>query len=204
MADGITQNYSKKERAAVLVAEDELTDEEIAAAVGVTRKTIHNWKQLPEFADAVDEHVREIQSGMMRLAIAKKYKRVARLNEMEQRLWQIVEERASDYAAKAMEAIEDDAFSFDDNGESDGIARVERASPPGGSTGFITRTLKQIGAGSSAQLIEEFGVGTDVVRTIMSLHEQAAKELGQWSEKSDVNLGGSLKREYVIITEDVT
>jgi hypothetical protein len=40
--------------AAIFVAEDRKTDESIAKLVGVTRRTIANWKNDPEFVEAVD------------------------------------------------------------------------------------------------------------------------------------------------------
>ncbi|HEU0165846.1 MAG TPA: hypothetical protein VFQ54_12445, partial [Thermomicrobiales bacterium] len=72
--------------------------------------------------------------------------------------------------------------------------------PAGGGTGLILRQYKQVGSGRDAQLVEEYVVDTATVRQIQSLHEQAAKELGQWTEK--VNMSGGLKREYVIVTEE--
>lgn len=173
MADGITQNYTKKERAAVLVAEDDLTDEQIAAAVGVTRKTLHNWKQTDEFVTAVNEQVSQIQAGMRRLAIAKKHKRVAVLDDLHAKALKVIEERT---------VVE--------NGE------------PGESTGLVVRQYKQVGSGKDAQIIEEFAVDTALMREIRAIEEQAAKELGQWADKSEVNLGGSLRREYVIVSGD--
>lgn len=177
MADALTQNYTKKQRAALLLAEDELSDEQIAAEVGIVRKTLHNWKQDPDFAAQVGDHVGQIQAGMLRLAIAKKYKRVARLDEMEQRLWQIVEERAADAAVKAANTGQSDAIMR-------GIFPGSDDTPPGAGTGLVTKTLKQIGAGRNAQMIEEYGVATGLVSSIMALHQQAAKELGQWVEQS--------------------
>jgi transposase-like protein len=171
----LTRNYSKKQRAAMLVAEGDLTDEQISSEVGIVRKTLHNWKRDPDFAAEVGDHIGQIQAGMLRLAIAKKHKRVERLDEMERRLWQVVEERAADYAAKA--ANESTTMMR-------GIFPGSDDAPPGSGTGLVTKTIKQIGAGRSAQMIEEYGVATDLVRSIMSLHEQAAKELGQWIEKS--------------------
>jgi transposase len=195
MADSLSlQNLSKRQRAALLVAEDELTDEAIAAEVGVTRQTIYNWKQKPEFAADVGNQVGQLQAGMLRLAIAKKRKRVERLDEMERRLWQVVEERAADYAAKAVNETQSSSIMR-------GIFPGSDDTPPGSGTGLITKTIKQIGAGRSAVMVEEYGVATDLVRSIMALHEQAAKELGQWEENVNLNHSG-LTRQYVIVTED--
>lgn len=169
-----------RSQAAILVAEDELSNVDIAAAVGVSRQALDKWKRSPEFTAQVAHHIEDLNRAMLRLDIAKKRKRVSRLDVMEKKLWQIVEERASDYVAKAQ-----------DVGDGDRAKAMYRElfgideQPAGGGTGFITKTIKQIGAGRTAQLISEFGVATDIVKTIMALHEQAAKELGQWVERSE-------------------
>ncbi len=42
---------AKMHKAAYLLYQDELTDEQVAKEVGVSRKTLSLWKQKPEFAD---------------------------------------------------------------------------------------------------------------------------------------------------------
>ena len=193
MADGITQNYSKKERAAVLVAEDDLTDEEIAAAVGVTRKTLHNWKQLPEFVADVEEQVSKIQAGMRRLAIAKKHKRLKVLNDLHGRSLAVIADRADRHAAE-LEAAESQPNDLVKRMFGDNV-------PTEAATGLLVR---QESINAQGMKTVNWSVDTGLMKEIRALHEQAAKELGQWSEKSELEVGGSLKREYVIITEDVT
>lgn len=51
-----------RERAAELVAADELTDEAIAAAVGVSRRTLTYWKRHPEFRARVAARQREARA----------------------------------------------------------------------------------------------------------------------------------------------
>lgn len=41
-------------KAAELVWKDELTDEQIAAEVGISPSTLYNWKNLPEFIDYLE------------------------------------------------------------------------------------------------------------------------------------------------------
>lgn len=156
-----TQQRSK---AALLVAADELPDEEIAKEVGVSRQALAAWKTHPDFAAMVGDHVGQFQAGMLRLHIAKKRERVKVLDEMHTKLLTVVEERAADYAAQA----------------------ISGDVPAGGGTGLILRQIKQIGSGHDAQIVEEFGVDTGLIREVRALHEQAAKELGQWTERSQV------------------
>lgn len=150
-----TQQRSK---AALLVAEDELSDEEIAKEIGVTRQALAGWKRHPEFAAMVGDHVGQFQAVMLRLRIAKKRERVKVLDELHTKLLTVVEERAREYA---------------------GVAA-------GGATGIVVRQVKQLGSGPFAQIVEEFAVDTGTIRQIMALEEQAAKELGQWVDKSQI------------------
>ena len=48
----------QRERAALLLAEDELSDEKIAEHVGIGSRTLWRWKTYPEFTDRIAEHVR--------------------------------------------------------------------------------------------------------------------------------------------------
>jgi hypothetical protein len=182
------QNGTKKERAAMLLAEDDLSDEAIAAELKMGRRTLSNWKLEPEFNALVGYYRGKIVGQALKLHIAKKHKRVARLDDLEQRLWQIVEERASNYAAKAMESEEQ-------GNETRALREIfgnQETVPAGGGTGLITRNLKQIGVGRNAQTIEEFGVATEIVSSIMALHKQAAQELGQWEENQNINHTGEI------------
>ncbi len=82
------------------------------------------------------------------------------LQEAHSRLWKIVEERAADTTLHGV---------------------------PGGKTGFIVRSLKSVGWGDSARVVEEYNVDTALVREIRALHERAAKELGQEVDRKEVN-----------------
>jgi DNA invertase Pin-like site-specific DNA recombinase len=48
-------------RAAILAAEDELSDTEIARLCGITRRTLIRWKKQPSMRQKKDEHLRLIQ-----------------------------------------------------------------------------------------------------------------------------------------------
>lgn len=72
---------------------------------------------------------------------------------------------------------------------------------PGGGTGLLMRQEKQLGTGDRAVITTEYTTDTAISSALLSLYKQAAQELGQWSEKRDINLDGGLRREYVVITE---
>lgn len=172
----------KAHRAAVLVAEDELSDVEIADVIGIGRTTLHRWKQHPDFRAQVAHRAEDIARSMLRLTIAKKHKRVKVLDDLHRKLLTVIDERAESYADEARdesaEAVARRAMrSLFGGGDED--------TPPGAGTGLILKQYKQIGAGRNAQLITEYAVDTRTIGEIRSLHEQAAKELGQWVEKSE-------------------
>ena len=158
----ISQNFPKKqEKAARLAAEDVLTDEQIAAECGITRRTLTNWKANRDFSERVTAIAGAYAQRALKHGLARRERRVSVLNDLHQRMLQVIEERAAD----------------------EGLAAV-----PGGKTGLITRNLKGIGKGEDFQIVEVFEVDTGTLREIRSTQEQVAKELGQWSEKRELKL----------------
>jgi len=77
-----------KERAAVMIAEDEQTDEAIAKACGTTRATLARWKVDEEFQARVTEHLAELRKTILRFPVAKAHKVMARINED----WELLQE----------------------------------------------------------------------------------------------------------------
>ena len=160
MAPSVTKmsRQEARARAAVLVAEDERSDEDIAAAVGIARRSLARWKRDPEFAALVGDHIGQIQAAMLKHAIAKKHKRIAVLDDLHAKALQVIAERSDDETM---------------------------ADAPGGDTGLMVRQVKMIGYGKSMQVVEEYAVDTGLLREIRALHEQTAKELGQWVDRSE-------------------
>lgn len=65
-------------------------------------------------------------------------------------------------------------------------ATYELVKVPGGGTGLLVKTLRAVGS----TFVEEYAVDTGLLREMRELELQAAKELGQFEEKHQVN--GSL------------
>ena len=145
-----------KERAAVLVAEDDLSDAAIADTLGINRRQLTRWRQHPEFAARVAEHVSALEAAMMRLAIAKKRRRVARLERDWQRMQDLIDARAE-----------------------------EMADVTGGDTGLLVRQTKVVGTGKNVQIIEEYVFDRALIAELRDTEKQAAQELKQWSETVD-------------------
>lgn len=99
------------------MAEDELTNERIAAACGVSRQALAKWKAAPEFQTRVTAIRAELDAAVMRYAIAKRRNRVRRLTQDWERLQAIVAARAAAMQGEA----------------------------PGAETGLLVRTEKHIG-----------------------------------------------------------
>ncbi len=148
-----------KTEAAQLIAEDELTDQEIADKVDVRRDTVWRWKKRVEFATRVKEIAAELGDVALRKAIGRRSRRVDALNDRWRRLRQVIEERA---AAAEMQGV------------------------PGGTTGLMTRIEKAIGSGDNARFVEEFEIDAALLRELREHEKQAAQELGQWVEKGEV------------------
>jgi hypothetical protein len=103
-----------QERAAVLVAEDALTDEQIAAQTHVHRATLDRWRKRADFAARVEEHRARWQAEIETEGIANRQNRVRVLQETYDRLEHVIAARAAD----------------------------ERMTAPGARTGLLVRTVK--------------------------------------------------------------
>lgn len=178
MKSGLSTGQKK---AAVLLADDHQTDEQIAQELGITRRTLAYWKNEPEFISAVEAAKKEIRDRIMSTGIADKANRIASYNERWQKMHQIIDERAIELQGlcagsgtgllvrqvkqvKVLEARTNVPREFDEMSEDDFIP---------------TRQTKAV---------EEFAVDTGLLNEMRQLEIQAAKELGQHVEKSDVNL----------------
>jgi hypothetical protein len=69
-----------RERAALLVAADDIPDESISLELHITRRTLTTWKQAPEFCERVNEHRARLRLKVMREGFAQKAERVKALN----------------------------------------------------------------------------------------------------------------------------
>lgn len=164
MSQNVTWEWTdQREEAALLVAEDRLTDEQIGEKVGVDRRTLARWKLVDDFAARVEEHRALWREELKRRGIADRKNRVDALNDRWNRLRQVLDERGAD---PTMQAV------------------------PGGTTGLLVRQVKALGSGEFMQIAEEYAVDTGTLKEIREHEKQAAQELGQWTDKQDVTSGG--------------
>lgn len=143
-------------QAAQLLAEDELTDAEIAAKVGIGARQLYEWKARSEFAARVDSIVAALGDRLKRYAIARKSRRLAWLNDRRERLQQVIDERA---------------------------AHPDMQDAPGGKTGLLVRRQRMLGSGDNATPIAEFEFDAALEKALRETEKQAAQECGQWVVK---------------------
>ena len=158
MAQATRQNATKRQKAAILLAEDDLTDEQIAAAVKVHRATLDRWKHDPEFAALVGDHRGNIIAEALRLPIAKKHKRVAELNDLNERYHRIIADRAERHTH-------------------------DMTAPAEAQTGMLVAQPK---ISANGTIVTEWAFDKSLDSAIKETHKQAATELGQWQERTAV------------------
>lgn len=71
---------TRQQRAALLLAEDEQSDEQIALACSISEATLNVWKKKPDFAARIIEHRELFRQRIFRLGFADKAKRVRALD----------------------------------------------------------------------------------------------------------------------------
>lgn len=162
----------KSEDAALLLAEDEFTDEAIAAQARITRSTLSKWKRHPEFAAQIREHVAEFQERAREAGLGRLDKRMAAYNDRHRRMTQLITARGDDMAEES----------------------------PDGETGLLVRQLKRVlhvyepdPHDEEGELVEqteltaEYLFDAALMRELRELEKQIAQDTGQWSEKREVS-----------------
>ncbi|HEX5324381.1 MAG TPA: hypothetical protein VFW40_11385 [Capsulimonadaceae bacterium] len=150
---------TKHERAAFLLAEGVMNAREIAETLRMGESTLHHWKSgrsvrrddFLEFPERVRTLRAELLAQVRAQGIAVLEQRVKRASDDWQRLQQIRRERA---------------------------AKTGLGDVPGGSTGLLIRTVKSVGRGDAAQLIEEYEIDHALLSELRALENQVARELG--------------------------
>lgn len=179
-----SQNVTgKKARAAVLLAEDELTDEQIADEVGVTRRQLARWKHDPEFNALIGDHVGQLQATALKFSIAKKHKRMEALDRLHRKALDVIDLRAQRFTVQADSPEEAVRKMFGSN------------TPPEAATGLLVRKETITASGMTST---EWTFDASLVKEIRELQKQAATELGQWVEKSEQDQRVGITRRYIL------
>jgi len=170
--------------AAVMVAEDRVTDETIARRVGVSRSTLARWKRIPAFRSRVNEHFEEMQERARRRGIARLDRRMDAYNDRHRRMTKLIRDRGKDLKGE--------------------IA--------GGDTGALVRKPKTVEVTVvQSKVLEDGEMKTTTTRTreevfeyafdaalfkeLRELEKQVSIESGTWAEK--VEHSGGVEIEIV-------
>lgn len=150
-----------KARAAVLLAEDLLTDAQIAAQVGYHVTALYKWKRRREFLDRIDEHVAEIRAAAVERGIGNKLYRLAVLQAQIDRMLGTIKRRANHPSVEHV---------------------------PGGEYGLVVASgVKVVPTAEGApEPWFEFEVDTGLLRELREYLKQGAQEVGDWSEKREI------------------
>ena len=143
--------------AAQLVAEDRLSDDEIAARASVVRRQLERWKLVPQFKARVQEHVAEFRAKAGG-GLADRYNQVAHIKARLAEIDGIIEARG-----KTTEPV-----------------------PPGSTPtqrGLQVHTVKSIGSGDKQQVVHEFAIDTEVIAEERALLQHLAILMGFWKQQ---------------------
>jgi hypothetical protein len=164
---------AQREKAAGLVADNSLTDEEIAARLKIVRATLARWKSHSDFQGRVASIVESVRKALETKGIAAKQNRIDALNDRHKRMEEVIKQRATAYAGINV----------------------------GGNTGLIVKQEKGIGKGKDFRVVEEYAVDTGLLRELREHEKQAAIEVGDWTEKREhrFDLAGLSDEELVVL-----
>ena len=164
----ITQDYptSPRMRAIEFLAIGFLSAEEVADKCEITRKTLYNWRQQPSFQESISSRRQELHAAIRTEGVAILENRVNRLNTD----WKDLQ------AVKARRGEKAQQYA-DEEGEEE---------YPGMTTGLIVRVETPVKNGVKV----EYMVDNGLLGELRAIEMQAAKELGQWTERQDVTSAG--------------
>ena len=188
----------------MLVAQDEQTDVQIAAACKISESTLERWKRHPEFAACVQEHRDAWREQIRERGIAERQNRVDAQNDRWRRMQMVVDARAEEHADvpggesgllvrqvklvkvyDAGKAGADAADDEDDKPDAGDDIRVElEGQPHGGALKRQRRSRADILESLQRSVeVEEYAVDTGLLKEFRELEKLAAQENGQWTER---------------------
>jgi len=133
---------------------------QIAAKFDVEYSTVKRF--LDRHAEEITKLNAEATAQLDALVIADKVERISALNEIWLKHRELVQTRAAD----------------------------KRYKEPGYSTGLMTHSLKAVGSGPFAEIVDEYKYDAAVVSAITDIQRKAAEELGQLPKSEQtINVG---------------
>lgn len=144
-------------KAALMVAQSRLNGKQIAEQLGISRRTLVDWKRLPEFRAEVQRHLAIWRKEVRVRGIAEQEMRLHNLNNLFKRCVGIVHARARDEFHRKV---------------------------PGGNTGLIVVRQKSLHVGEKEySTVLEYETDTGLIAEMRNLMEHMAVEKGEWKQK---------------------
>lgn len=155
----------KRELAAQLVADDHLTNDQIAAKAGVTASQLERWKHFPEFSERVAEHVATFRANITKTGLAVKENRIQTKKARAAALRAVIRARA--VAHDVVRGWEGEPIIIKKTGKPIVV--------PGGHTGMLVRDVGKYG--------EKYKVDTGLLAELRAIEVEIAIEVGEWKQK---------------------
>lgn len=162
-----------QEKAAPLLADGVLTQQQVADQVKVSRQTVGTWMQQPGYRAHVAELRKEIVNAIKEIGIANKEARLIAYNDDHQRMLALRAARGADMA-----------------------------NVPGGESGLLVRQHKMIGSGESATMVTEYAFDAALQKAMLDVRKQVATEMGQFVQRTDLTSGNEPVKAYIAIDVD--
>lgn len=162
------------------MAEDVLSDVQIAKRVGVSQPCLYKWRDRPEFQERMDQCVAAYRKRIRNSSIAVIENCVARIARDIELLDQVEAARARVYGAEQF-----------------------KNAIPGGDTGKVTITRYRLvtdPATGKKQNVPIVAVDTQTELVKLAMLKQAQQHLGQWQEKTE-GAGGDRLSELIEIAK---
>ena len=167
-------------QAALLVAEDKLSNRAIGRRCGVTARCIEKWKRKPEFLAEIEAHKKAWREQTFAEGLADRAHRVREAQADYDLLSEVIQARAKDPGMKDV---------------------------PGGKTGLVLRHLKSLNAGEKEtvviqrgrpvtkvikerKIVAEYETDNGLLQMRANLRDQIARELGQ--RVDEIKLSGEV------------
>ena len=151
-----------KRRAVVLLAEGGKTYQQLADELGISRITLWEWRKTPEFAAALAELQAMLADESRQFAVANRRSLLEGLTERRERLLRIVAEREAHH-------------------------REHRTGHPGATTGYLVKSVKNIGSGPTAYPVDEWAVDRSLVTSLNEVETFGAKLAGVLVDRQQVD-----------------
>lgn len=171
-------NRAKKHRCAILMAEGNLNDRQIARELKIARSTLQEWKADPDFIEVREDYEHAFRAEVMQYAIANKRERMKQLQDLNETYWQIKDQRAARYAAEAEDTPENAVR---------GVFGDE--TPAEAATGMLVRQPK---IAANGKTVVEWAFDKALDSAIKETLKQASQEAGDDEQTLNVNHSGDV------------